>query len=104
MYRLPGVTHAELPNSLNPCRRKSWDCNNRGSEHLYTLLVREFPGDSRDVITDEKASAELSSLIQKDTRNGIHGVGYIRSGIHEGDSDLHFFDVRKLGNSETRKL
>ena len=33
------------------------------------LLVREFPGDPRDVITDEKASAELLSLIQKDNED-----------------------------------
>ena len=29
------------------------------------LLIQEFPGDSHDVISDEKASAELSSLAQK---------------------------------------
>lgn len=30
------------------------------------LLIQEFPSDSRNVITDEKASAELSSLAQKE--------------------------------------
>ena len=33
------------------------------------LLIQEFPGDSRDVITDEKASAELSSLAQKENED-----------------------------------
>lgn len=30
------------------------------------ILVQEFPGDSRDAITDERASAELLSLAQKE--------------------------------------
>ena len=30
------------------------------------LLIQEFPGDSRDIITNEKASADLSSLAQKE--------------------------------------
>ena len=50
------------------------------------LLIQVFPGDSRDVIIDEKASAELSSLAQKEDEDlytyyrrtesllkGIHG-------------------------------
>lgn len=50
------------------------------------LLIQEFPGDSRDVITDEKANAELSNLAQKEDEDlytyyrrtegllkGIHG-------------------------------
>lgn len=50
------------------------------------LLIQEFPGDSRNVITHEKASAELSNLAQKEDEDlytyhrrtegllkGIHG-------------------------------
>ena len=50
------------------------------------LLIHEFPGDSYNIITDKKASAELSSLAQKenkdlyiyycwteDLQKGIHG-------------------------------
>ncbi len=50
------------------------------------LLIQQFPGNSRDVITDEKASAELSNLAQKEDKDlytyyrrtegllkGIHG-------------------------------
>ncbi len=50
------------------------------------LLIQEFPGDSHDIITDEKASAELSNLAQKEDEDlytyyrrtegllkGIHG-------------------------------
>ena len=33
------------------------------------LMIQEFPGDSCNVITDEKASAELSSLAQKEDKD-----------------------------------
>ena len=49
------------------------------------LLIQEFPSDSRNVITDEKTSAELLNLVQKKDKNLYTYYRYTKSllkGIH----------------------
>ena len=83
------------------------------SRILIQLLVQEFPGDSRNVITDENASAELSSLIQKDNEDlylyycqskgllkGIHGRDQVtnngRDTVTFSPSEQHTQEVEHI--------
>ncbi len=52
------------------------------------LLIQEFPGDLRDIIIDEKASAELSNLVQKedeDLYTYYHCTEGLLKSIHRRD-------------------
>ena len=51
-------------------------------------MIQEFPSDSRNVITDKKASTELSNLAKKKDEDLYTYYGYIESllkGIHGRD-------------------
>ena len=47
------------------------------------MLIQEFPGDSYDIITDKKASAELSSLAQKENED-LYTYYYWTEGLLKG--------------------
>lgn len=50
------------------------------------LLIREFPGDLRDVIIDKQASAELSSLAQREDKDLYCRTEGLLKRIHEKGS------------------
>lgn len=56
------------------------------------LLIKEFPSDLRNIITDKKASVKLSNLIQnkdEDLYIYYHGIKGLLKGIYGWDQIIH---------------